>query len=124
MRIHADSDSDRRTAERGVDAFSTGKEDLREFCSFSMDTVHRYVLRNNKIIDLTPIEYSLLVYLADHPDRLLLYQELYEQVWGCDWLGDKETVMVHISNLRKKIDPEHKGLISTVRGDGYIFSDR
>ena len=99
-------------------------DNLREFCSFSMDTVHRYVLRNNKIIELAPIEYSLLVYLADHPDRLLLYQELYEQVWGCDWLGDKETVMVHISNLRKKINPEHKGLISTVRGEGYVFSDR
>ena len=75
-------------------------------------------------MDLTPIEYALLVYLADHPDILLLYQELYEQVWDCDWLGDKETVMVHISNLRKKIDPEHTGLISTVRGEGYIFSDR
>lgn len=98
-------------------------DNLREFRSFSMDTVHRHVVRKGQIIDLTPIEYALLAYLADHPDRLLLYQELYEQVWDCDWLGDKETVMVHISNLRKKIDPEHKGLISTVRGVGYIFSD-
>ena len=99
-------------------------DNSREFRSFSMDTLHRYVVRNGEIIDLTPIEYSLLVYLADHPDILLPYQELYEQVWGCVWMGNKETVMVHISNLRKKIDPEHKGLISTVRGEGYIFSDR
>ena len=96
---------------------------LREFRSFSMDTFHRYVIRNNEIIDLTPIEYSLLAYLADHPDTLLLYQELYEQVWSCDSLGDNRTIMVHISNLRKKLDPEHKGLIGTVRGVGYVFSD-
>ena len=96
---------------------------LREFRSFSMDTVHRYAVRNGEIIDLTPIEYALLAYLADHSDTLLLYQELYEQVWSCDSLGDNRTVMVHISNLRKKLDPEHKGLISTVRRVGYIFSD-
>lgn len=97
-------------------------DNLREFRSFSMDTVHRYVVRNGEIVDLTPIEYSLLVYLVDHPDILLLYQELYEQVWDCDWLGDNRTVMVHISNLRKKIDPENTGMIRTVRGAGYIFS--
>ena len=96
---------------------------LREFCSFSIDTTHHYAVREGEIIDLTPIEYDLLVYLADHPDALLLYQELYEQVWSCDSLGDNRTVMVHISNLRKKLDPEHKGLIRTVRGVGYIFSD-
>ena len=98
-------------------------DNLREFRSFSMDSVHRYVVRNGEIMDLTPIEYALLVYLVDHPDILLLYQELYEQVWSCDSLGDNRTVMVHISNLRKKLDPEHKGLITTVRGVGYIFSD-
>ena len=97
---------------------------LREFRSFSIDTTHRYALRDGAIIDLTPIEYDLLLYLVDRPNTLLLYQELYEQVWSCDSLGDNRTVMVHISNLRKKLDPEHAGLISTVRGVGYIFSDQ
>ena len=97
---------------------------LRDLRSFSVDTVHRYALRDGEIIDLTPIEYELLIYLVDHPDTLLLYQELYEQVWGCESLGDNRTIMVHISNLRKKLDLEHTGLISTVRGEGYIFSDR
>ena len=53
-----------------------------------------------------------------------LYQELYERVWNLDSLGDTRTIAVHISHLRKKLDPEHTGLISTVRGVGYIFSDR
>ena len=96
---------------------------LRKFRSFSIDTIHRNILCGGKVIDLTPIEYALLIYLADRPDTLLLYQELYEQIWNCDSLGDNRTVTVHISNLRKKLDPDHLGLISTVRGVGYTFSD-
>ena len=61
--------------------------------------------------------------MVDHPDSLLLYQDLYENVWVSDSLGDTRTVMVHISNLRKKLDPDRQGIISTVRGAGYIFSD-
>lgn len=96
---------------------------LREFRSFTMDTVHHRILRNNEEVDLSSIEYALLLYMVDHPDTLLLYQDLYEQVWASNSLGDTRTVMVHISNLRKKLDPEHRGIISTVRGAGYIFSD-
>ncbi len=73
--------------------------------------------------DLSSIEFNLLLYMAEHPDTLLLYDDLYSQVWSNDSLGDVRTVMVHISNLRKKIDPEKIGIIETVRGAGYIFSD-
>ena len=44
-------------------------------------------------------------------------------MWETDSLGDFRTVMVHISNLRKKLDPDRSGIIKTVRGAGYIFSD-
>ena len=96
---------------------------LRTFRSFAIDTIHRNIIREGTVINLTPIEYSLLEYLVDRPNVLLLYRELYEQVWSCDSLGDVRTISVHISNLRKKLDPHHAGLISTVRGVGYIFSD-
>lgn len=95
----------------------------KNFRSFTMDLTHRTVSRKGQMIDLTPIEYSLLLYFTQHPDTLLLYHDLYKQVWNCDSLGDTRTIMVHISNLRKKLDPEHEGLIRTVRGVGYIFSD-
>ena len=97
---------------------------LRRFYSFAIDTIQRNIVRNGQTVDLTPIEYNLLVYMADHPDILLSYRELYEQIWNCDSLGDNRTIMVHISNLRKKLDPDNIGIISTVRGVGYIFSDR
>lgn len=107
----------RRSAHRSTNS------NLRTFRSFSIDTLHRCILRDGQTIDLPSIEYALLYYMTEHPNTLLLYQDLYENIWSTDSLGDYRTVMVHISNLRKKIDPEHIGIISTVRGAGYIFSD-
>ena len=59
----------------------------------------------------------------EHADTLLLYHDLYQNVWGNDSLGDVRTIMVHVSNLRKKVDPDRSGIITTVRGAGYIFAD-
>lgn len=99
------------------------RDGVRAFCTFSVDTSHRCILREGAQIDLSSIEYGLLRYMIDHPDTLLLYQDLYHNIWETDSLGDFRTVMVHISNLRKKLDPDHRGIIKTVRGAGYIFHD-
>lgn len=100
------------------------QEAIRTFRSFTIDTLHHRLLRKNgEEVDLSSIEYSLLLYMTEHPDTLLLYQDLYKNIWNHDSLGDIRTVMVHISNLRKKLDPDHRKIISTVRGTGYIFSD-
>ena len=99
------------------------QDSARMFKSFSVDTSHRFILREGERVDLSSIEYGLLRYMIDHPDTLLLYQDLYQHVWETDSLGDFRTVMVHISHLRKKLDPDHRGIIETVRGAGYIFSD-
>lgn len=96
---------------------------IRRFRQFSVDTARHRVIREGTEVDLSAIEYGLLFYMTEHPNSLLLYNELYQQVWDTDSLGDVRTVMVHISNLRKKIDPYHTGLIETVRGAGYIFTD-
>ena len=96
---------------------------LRRFRSFTLDTLHRRIQRDGETEELSAIEYALLLHMVDHPDTLLLYQDLYQQIWDSDSLGDVRTVMVHISNLRKKLDPDHRGIISTVRGAGYIFND-
>ena len=72
-------------------------------------------------VDLSPIEYQLLCAMIEKPKCLLLYQDLYQSVWNADDLGDIRTVMVHVSNLRKKIEKNGKKLIKTVRGAGYIF---
>lgn len=96
---------------------------LRSFRSFQLDIPHHRVVRDGQETDLSSIEFDLLRYMMDRPGTLLLYQDLYQNVWDADSLGDVRTVMVHISNLRKKVDPDHRGVITTVRRAGYIFSD-
>lgn len=101
----------------------TVSDPLLRFRRFQIDTSRRAVLVRGEPIELSEIEYQLLLFLVRHPGELLLYRNIYESVWGNDSLGDVRTVMVHISKLRKKIDPDHAGVIETVRGAGYIFSD-
>lgn len=113
----------RRTGPREHHARKKQDAPLRKLKSFTLDVLHRRILHGETSEDLSTIEFDLLRYMIDHPDTLLLYQDLYRNVWASDSLGDFRTVMVHISNLRKKLDPEHRGIIETVRGAGYIFSD-
>lgn len=96
---------------------------MRSFRSFQLDIPHHRIIRDGQGTDLSSIEFDLLRYMMDRPGTLLLYQDLYQNVWDADSLGDVRTVMVHISNLRKKVDPDHKGIITTVRRAGYIFAD-
>ncbi|MEO0495098.1 MAG: response regulator transcription factor [Actinomycetota bacterium] len=70
-------------------------------------------------VDLTRIEFDLLVTLAGRPTMVFSRQMLLDQVWGTDWYGDDHVVDVHIANLRKKIDRDGVGHIRTVRGVGY-----
>lgn len=95
---------------------------VQHYKYFDVDTVRHQVIRNGEVLDLSSTEYSLLQTFLQHPGTLLLYSELYKSVWGNDSLGDIRTVMVHISNLRKKLDPDHAGIIQTIRGAGYIFN--
>jgi DNA-binding response OmpR family regulator len=96
---------------------------LLRFKHFEIDTLRHKVFIKGDELDLSTIEHSILRYMTEHPDTLLLYDDIYHNVWGHDSLGDIRTVMVHISNLRKKIDPDKSGIIETVRSAGYIFSD-
>ncbi len=66
-------------------------------------------------------EFQLLVFLCKHPDRVFSRDQLYEQVWGEQSMGDDTTVMVHIRRLRERIeaDPSNPRYLSTVRGLGY-----
>jgi DNA-binding response OmpR family regulator len=115
---------------RDFSADARKMEKRRRFNDFTIDTSSRKVYENithqgagpSEIL-LTQIEYDLLLTLTDHAGELVLYDELYRSVWEIDSLGDWRTVLVHMSNLRKKIDPEKRGIISNVRGVGYLFSN-
>ncbi|WP_276351496.1 response regulator transcription factor [Cohnella caldifontis] len=82
------------------------------------------VRRNGVPILLSAKEFELLAVMAREPNRVFPLEELYRRVWQTDSMGDTRTLMVHVSNLRKKIeeDPSRPTWIQTVRGFGYRFS--
>ncbi|MDF2724355.1 MAG: response regulator transcription factor [Paenibacillus sp.] len=75
-------------------------------------------------ISLSAKEYQLLLLLAKNPDRVFSLDQLFTQIWESPSIGDPRTVIVHISNVRKKIedDPSHPTYILTIRGGGYKFN--
>jgi two-component system, OmpR family, response regulator MtrA len=79
------------------------------------------LLRNGKQIQLTRLEFDLLVALAREPGRVFTRDALLSEVWGYAHSTDTRLVNVHIQRLRSKIehDPENPELVITIRGVGY-----
>lgn len=84
----------------------------------------REVIRAGQLIDLTPREYDLLVYLLKNKRHVLSREQLLDGVWGYDYYGDTNVVDVYIRYVRNKIDKPFKDpLIHTVRGVGYVLKE-
>ena len=84
------------------------------------------VFLDDVAISLTPKEFDILAILIENPKRVFSMDQLFEMVWKIDSLeGDSRTIMVYISNIRKKIEPEKRGIkyIINVRGVGYKFNN-
>ena len=79
--------------------------------------------KNDRQITLTPMEYKLLSLMMKNPGRIFTKAQLYENINGEFFESDENTIMVHISKLRDKIetDPKQPVYIKTVRGVGYRF---
>jgi DNA-binding response OmpR family regulator len=84
------------------------------------------VKKNGKLINLTAKEYQLLLFLAKHPNQILSKRKISDAVWGEDYFGYDNTIMVHIRHLREKIedDPGNPKYIKTVKGLGYKLFTR
>ncbi len=93
------------------------------FPRLSIDFRSLEVRKDNVKLPLSAKEFELLAVLTRQPDRVFPLDELYKRVWQSESIGDTRTLMVHISNLRKKIedDPARPRWIRTVRGFGYRF---
>lgn len=91
------------------------------FGNVTLDEHGFEVRKGGKPIDLTAKEFRLFLHLARNPDRILSKKKLYEAIWKEEYLGDDNTVKVHIRHLREKIedDPDSPQLLVTVKGLGY-----
>lgn len=98
---------------------------LLRFGGLEIDADRCEVRRDGELVALSVKEFELLTVMARQPNRVFPMDELYRLVWQTDSMGDTRTLMVHVSNLRKKIepDPANPMYIQTVRGFGYRFSN-
>lgn len=89
-----------------------------------MDVDRHQVTVGGQDVALTRREFDLLRCLLEHKEKVLTRDELLEQVWGFDFLGETNTVDVYIRFLRTKLDERfHIKLIHTVRGVGYVIRE-
>jgi two-component system, OmpR family, response regulator NblR len=102
---------------------TSGTEQLK-FGDLVLDLATRRALRQNRVIDLTMKEFELLKYLMEHPREVLTREQILENVWGYDFMGESNVIEVYIRYLRLKIEDEgEKRLIQTVRGVGYVLRE-
>ena len=91
--------------------------------NISLYTQEYRVTKNNKEINLAPKEYKIMELFLQNPKRVWSRDQLLEQIWGIDYVGDSKTVDVHIRWIREKIEEDASApdYIKTVRGFGYKF---
>jgi|HigsolmetaAR201D_1030396.scaffolds.fasta_scaffold04738_1 DNA-binding response OmpR family regulator len=85
---------------------------------------HRVTVRGQEV-NLTPMEFELLYFLAANPNQVFDRETLFREVWGYDYVGETNLVDVCVRRLREKVEvePSRPRLITTVRGVGYKLSD-
>ena len=86
-----------------------------------LDAAANRVLRDGEPITLSPTEFTLLAYLAEHADEVLPKAQILRHVWRYDFGGDASIVESYVSYLRRKVDNREPRLIHTVRGIGYVL---
>ena len=79
---------------------------------------------NGEEVSLTTREFAILALLMEHPKRAFSRAQIYESVWGEEFMGDDNTVNVHVSNLRAKLSKAAPGeYIKTVWGIGFKMAE-
>jgi DNA-binding response OmpR family regulator len=94
-------------------------EDVIRHGSLTLNPLSYQVSLDDRVLDLTYMEYELLKLLIGHPGRVYKREEILSQVWGYDYFGGMRTVDVHVRRVRSKLGQDHAWLLETVRGVGY-----
>ena len=97
------------------------EKEVIESAPFRMDFYSRSFYKDNRVIDLTPTEFSLMHLFLTNPDRAFSRSELLEAVWGKEYMGETKIVDVNIRRLRAKVEdnPSKPKYLETVWGVGY-----
>ena len=101
---------------RRVKEHEEKQKDMIQYRNIQLDSVSHTVYAEGTSVALTNIEYCLLELFLKNQGRVFTRDNLLNQVWGYDFVGDEKTVNIHIMNLRRKLGVD---LIETIRGVGY-----
>jgi two-component system KDP operon response regulator KdpE len=115
-----------RVALRHVQSLGApGSPQMLVFGALQLDLARRQVHRGGEELHLTPIEYKLLVLLAQHAGKVLTHRQILKEIWGSTNVAQPHYVRVHMAELRKKIEPEpsRPKLLVTEPGVGYRLRD-
>lgn len=96
------------------------EESIMTFPGLTIDQGAYKVKKDNVLMDLSPKEYELLIYMIENKGLALSRDQILNGVWGYDYYGDERTVDTHVKRLRVKLDNK-SNYIQTVRGVGYRF---
>jgi two-component system response regulator MtrA len=104
-----------------VRRFDAPEQESLTIGDLTIDVAGHSVSRGSEPVNLTPLEFDLLVCLARKPWQVFTREVLLEQVWGYRHAADTRLVNVHVQRLRSKVehDPENPEIVLTVRGVGY-----
>ena len=100
-------------------AASRGK--VVDYPGIEINLTNYAVTVDGKNVDMPPKELELLYFLASSPNQVFTREQLLDQIWGYEYVGDTRTVDVHIKRLREKIKDHPSWGLSTVWGIGYKF---
>jgi DNA-binding response OmpR family regulator len=105
---------------RELDRDAQSRTELRAG-GVSIDLARHRVQVDGKVVELTPTEFRLLQLLAEEPERVFSRQQIMEHLWQTPYVGDTRACDAHISNLRRKIERDHRHpqRLVTVREVGY-----
>lgn len=95
-----------------------------EYPGLTVNLTNYSVTYNGHSVDMPPKELELLYFLASSPNQVFTREQLLDNIWGYEYLGDTRTVDVHIKRLREKIPGDSSWAIRTVWGIGYKFEVR
>ena len=95
-----------------------------EYADLVVNQTNYSVIYMGKTVEMPPKELELLYYLAASPNQVFTREQLLDQIWGYEYVGDTRTVDVHIKRLREKIKDHQNWRIATIWGVGYKFETR
>lgn len=95
-----------------------------EYADLTINLTNYSVIYMGHTVEMPPKELELLYFLASSPNHVFTREQLLDQIWGYEYIGDTRTVDVHIKRLREKIKDHANWKIATIWGIGYKFEVR